>query len=264
MKGVTIDRPGPINLLETTTSVSVDHDLETRPLSVPVNDSSEQTQRILHAQGEMAAGAELPTVDLAPWHAMYDWIRHVEHRVVMPWGTALADYIAPTMVRLRRDFLAILSLIHTHAVLHQESRERDADGRIIATEDDYLAVHELVAELLAETVNVKVKASVRQTVNKVIELCGHQVRSAYGPEPSVTIAQIAQALGRDTSVASRHVADAILSGYLKNDDTRPGHEAKIRPSGIQLPPIDGHVLPPNLSVLQRPRREPIPRREAVR
>ena len=40
-------------------------------------------------------------------------------------------------VRLRRDFSVVLSLIKAHAILHQATRERDADGRIVATLADY-------------------------------------------------------------------------------------------------------------------------------
>ena len=41
----------------------------------------------------------------------------------------------------------MLNLIKAHALLHQASRERDKEGRIIATITDYRVVRELVADL---------------------------------------------------------------------------------------------------------------------
>jgi hypothetical protein len=52
-------------------------------------------------------------------------------------------------VRLRRDFSVILSLIRAHALLHQATRERDGEGGVIASIEDYARVRELVADLVA-------------------------------------------------------------------------------------------------------------------
>ena len=49
-----------------------------------------------------------------------------------------------------RDFGALLTLIRSHALLHQASRSRDQNGRVVATLDDYAVVHDLVADLLAD------------------------------------------------------------------------------------------------------------------
>jgi hypothetical protein len=38
---------------------------------------------------------------------------------------------------------AVLNLIKAHAILHQASRDRDDQGRIVATVDDYAIVREL-------------------------------------------------------------------------------------------------------------------------
>jgi hypothetical protein len=43
----------------------------------------------------------------------------------------------------------VLNLIRAHAHVTPATRERDADGRIIATIADYAAIRELVADLVA-------------------------------------------------------------------------------------------------------------------
>jgi len=57
--------------------------------------------------------------------------------VVIPYSEALADLTRPAAVRLRRDFGKLLALIQIHALLHQGSRSRDQNGRIIAKFTDY-------------------------------------------------------------------------------------------------------------------------------
>ena len=64
-------------------------------------------------------------------------------------------------VRLRRDFGAILNLIHSHALVHRATRERNERGRIIATLEDYEVVRELVADLISKGVEATVPKVVR-------------------------------------------------------------------------------------------------------
>jgi hypothetical protein len=160
----TITKEGPTNLILTTTSTSLHGENETRMLSLPTNDTADQTRAILR---QLAKGTP-DHVDLGPWVAFQEWIAaDAEHRVVIPFAGYLAENVPPVAVRLRRDFRAILRLIESHAILHQLSRERDDDGRIVAIEADYLAVRELVADLIAEGVGATVSASVRETVEAV-------------------------------------------------------------------------------------------------
>ena len=90
--------------------------------------------------------------------------------VTIPYARDLARAVPPVAVRLRRDFKAILSLIKAHAILHQQTRDRDRDGRIVATLEDYAAVRELVLDLASEGVGATVPASIRETVEVVAGL----------------------------------------------------------------------------------------------
>jgi hypothetical protein len=81
------------------------------------------------------------------WHALQQWLERAEQGVTIPYAKELATKIPPLAVRLRRDFGAVLNLIKAHALLHQASRERDREGRIITTITDYRVVRELVADL---------------------------------------------------------------------------------------------------------------------
>ena len=95
------------------------------------------------------------------------WLASGATNVVIPFASVLADLVPPVAVRLRRDFGALLTLIRVHALLHQASRPADEAGRIIAIVEDYAVVRHLVADLLADEVEVSVPAHVREIVEAV-------------------------------------------------------------------------------------------------
>lgn len=144
MKARLIYRPGPTGLIVTTTAISLHPENETRLLSVTVDDTAEQTRRILN---DLAAERD-DDVDRGPWHELQTWLEHAEHRVSIPYAVVLAELVPPAAVRLRRDFGAVLNLIRAHAILHQMNRDRDGQGRIVATLEDYDVVRDLVADLM--------------------------------------------------------------------------------------------------------------------
>ena len=109
-----------------------------------------------------------------------------------------------------------MNLIRAHAVLHQASRDRDDQGRIVATVDDYAIVRELVADLVAEGIDATVSATVRATVEAVRKLVDDV---AGAPVP---LSPIAEELRLDKSAASRRLRTAISKGYVKNLEDRRG------------------------------------------
>ena len=124
-----IERAGPTGLLVTTTATHLHPENETRLLSLTVTDTPDQTRQVFRAIA--AGGGE--RVDRAPWLALQAWLAGAEHRVAIPFDGALAETMPPVSIRLRRDFSTLLNLIRAHAILHQATRDRDAEGRVIAT-----------------------------------------------------------------------------------------------------------------------------------
>src|SRR5215212_193808 len=185
----------------------------------------------------LAEEAGEATPDLATWHAFQVWLESAEHRVSILYARILADLIPPVAVRLRRDFGALLNLIRAHALLHQTTRERDGEGRIIATIEDYAAVRELVADLVSEGIEVTVPKTVRETVEAVKRL-----RGASGGEP-VSVVEIARELKLDRSAVSRRVRNAKDRGYLRDLE-----ENLRKPSRLLL----GDDLPDDLQILPKP------------
>jgi hypothetical protein len=223
-----IEREGPTGLITTTTKITLHPENETRLLSVPITDTPEQTRDVLLA----LADEKVEPPDIGYWVALQEWLQVSERRVTIPYARKLAQLVPPVAVRLRRDFATILNLIRAHALLHQATRERDERGRIVATVVDYEVVRELVADLVAEGVEVTVPPVVRETVKAVV---------AADEREGVSLAALATTLGIDKSAASRRWANARERGYLKNLEDRRGKPARIVPADPL--PDDVHVLP---------------------
>jgi hypothetical protein len=209
-----VEREGPTGLIVSTTSIALHPENETRLLSLSATDTPNQTKLVL----SRLASDELAEPDFSRWHELQVWLASAEHRVAIPYAPALAELVPPVAVRLRRDFGAVLSLIRSHAILHQASRERDANGKVIATLEDYAIVRELVVDLVSESVEATVPPTVRETVKAVAALAG---------EEGVSISALARALNLDKASASRRWQSARGRGYLKNLETRRGKPARI-------------------------------------
>jgi len=236
LKARLIEREGPTGLIVTTTAVHLHPENETRLISLPVTDTQDQTAAVMGAlaEGADAEGAGA-AVDYAPWHALQTWLAIKERRVVIPYAKTLAGAIPPVAVRLRRDFGALLNLIRAHAMLHQTTREKDTQGRIVATVDDYDAVRELIADLVAEGVEATVSATMRETVTAVLA----SLRGVA--DATVSVTAVARHMKLDRSAVSRRINAAIDRGYLKNLEEKRGQPARIC-LGDALPE-DADVLP---------------------
>ncbi|MGH2924458.1 MAG: hypothetical protein ACRDK1_00640 [Solirubrobacterales bacterium] len=230
MQARRIEREGPTGLIVTTTRHRLHPENETRLLSVPVNDSPEQTQAVMLALAE----DEPAEVDIREWIALQTLIEDdAPHDVKVPFSRALAQLVPPAATRLRRDFGVILGLIRAHALLHRATRPRDEADHTVATIEDYAMVRELVVDLVSEGVGRAVSAKTRETVEAVVKLSpGH-------PE-GVRLAILASKLGLDKSTVSRRASVAREGGYLVNLEDRQGRPARYRL---------GEPLPEELEIL---------------
>jgi len=215
-----IVREGPTGVIVTTTQVTLHPENETRLLSVPANDTPQQTAAIIR----MLACEDGRSGDdaLAEWRTLQTWIDAQDNRVTIPFAPDLAELVPPVAVRLRRDFATVLNLVKAHAILHQVSRARGDDGRIVATVADYGIVRDLIADLVADEVGATVPPAVVETVVAVVALKEKH-------EAGVTYLQLGKQLGLDKSAAMRRARVAMSRGYLKNLETRRGQPAKIVP-----------------------------------
>jgi hypothetical protein len=212
-----IEKEGPTGLIITTTEAAVDPELETRCLSLMTDDSPEQTRRVFAATAAQEFSDD--EVDFERWRDLQLWIG--ESRVLVPFVRALADLMPASATRLRRDFVSLLCLVRAHAILYQAQRERDDDGRIVATiEDDYKPVRELVGDLIAEAVEASVTDATRTTVEAVQAILNEG--NAHASPKAVT-----DRLGIGRSAAYDRIRRALLKGYLVNEAVKNERSMKL-------------------------------------
>jgi len=204
--------------------------------SIPTDDSPEQTTRIFEAMAEQedrdpAEDDEL----LAPWIALQIVLGAGPQKVHIPYLTFLAHGVDPSATRLRRDFTNLLTLIRANALLHQRSREVDEQGRIVATDEDYEQVYELVHDLMEEGAQASIPEQDRKVVLAVKKLLAAHDHS------DVTIPRLAESLKLDQSTVRRRVSKAVQRGLLVNkaDEHKPYRIVL----GDEMPE-DRVVLPP--------------------
>src|SRR5205085_9319960 len=207
-----IEREGPTGLIVTTTLASMHPENETRYLSVTVADTPAQTHHILRT---MATAENAARFDPIPWRSFQESLESGTREVSIPFAGTLVDIIPPVAVRLRRDVAKLLTLIRTHALLHEATRRKDEHDRIIAEIKDYQAVYELMADLIAHGVEATVPKTVRETVEAVRSLIDS--KGAYREGASAAV--VAGGLRLDRSAAWRRIQVAIQKRYSENLET---------------------------------------------
>jgi len=233
MEGKHLRVEGPTGLLVTTTSDALDAELETRLFSIEVEDDTRQTQAILLTMADKANRQVLDVPDMGSWHALQQWLQTGQHQVAVPYARWVAENTMCALLRLRRDFKAVLQLIKAHAILHQKNRTRYEDGRIVANLADYRVVYELVAHLVAESAGVAVSGTVRETVEAVR-------RHMISTRSAAKIDDIARELEVDYSTAGRRLRKAHGLGYLSKN------------RGRKMVYWTGNRLPAKVAVLPSP------------
>ena len=244
-----IEREGPTGLITTTTENNLHPENETRYFSVEVDDTPEQTRRVLLATAENINkdNRDNGEEEISKFLALQEWLAGANHKVVIPYTIRLAEMILPVALRLRRDFTAILNLIMSHAILHQASRKQDDRGRIIATIEDYKAVWHLVAHIVSRGVQMTVPTTMRETVQAVEKLQQERRKRQVGNSGKATggasLMDVANILHLNRSTVSRRVNACLEEGYLVNLETKRGQLFRL---------VVGDPLPDDAEVLPTP------------
>ena len=141
------------SIITTTTATALHRENQTRVFDLWIDESEEQTRRVLKTLADQAAGGE--SFDdledrLEMWREALSLLE--PHEVHVPYARDLAEAFPAGQLRMRRDFGRVLSLIRISALLHQRQRLRFPDGGLIATLDDYEVAYRLLQHVLEPTI----------------------------------------------------------------------------------------------------------------
>jgi hypothetical protein len=148
LKNVVYETEGPTVVVQTTTRNHLHPENETRVFPIYIDESEQQTGRIVGGILKEASGRgpdEEERVRIRQkWH---DAIRLLEPAdVTIPYAERIEIPNSP--LRIRRDARRLIDVVRVITWLHQHQRERDAEGRILATEEDFGEALRLVSESL--------------------------------------------------------------------------------------------------------------------
>jgi len=134
--------------IETTTKDRIHAENQTRVFDLFMDESEQQTIRILETEAEDVEKKDLES-ELRVWRAAQTLLESVT--ISIPFASKLVGPFPKDKVRVRRDFKKFLSLIKSHALLHQYQREKDSKGRIIAIIQDLKAVLPIASSILSQS-----------------------------------------------------------------------------------------------------------------
>jgi hypothetical protein len=157
-----VEKDGPIAYIETTTLTDPEIFVEdlNRVLLLRTDESEAQTRAVIN-HAARSYNAEVPPADVT--------YRIIEkHRVFqrmlkrccvsIPFAEKLVAALPARKVETRRIANQVLGAVEAVALLHQFQRERNEQGRLVATLDDYEVTRRLLLRPLAEALPLKANA----------------------------------------------------------------------------------------------------------
>jgi hypothetical protein len=182
LRGITVEKDGPISLIVTTARENIEEELLTRMLVTVTDESDKQTAAILNSAALAAAGQGPQPVaegELAIWRAHQNWLRLGGTRnVVVPYAGAIAALAERKALRIRRDIGNVISLVMAPAMLHRARRATDAEGRVIAELIDYAYAIQSLGEGLDELIHGDTAAT--EKVRQVVQGELNRAQRTYG------------------------------------------------------------------------------------
>lgn len=234
METVVVEKNGPVAFLVTTTKAALNSENETRMLSLEIDDSEEQTRRVLDKVAEIVGmNVARAAIDFEPWRDFQRLLGAGNCKVVVPFARELGRLLVSAKApRLRRDFTQILLAIQAHALLNHLHRQTDDRGQIVAEIDaDYVPVAALMGGIMSDASGVGIEPALQQTIDAV------KIATAdLSREDGATAFEIAKLLKLDKSAAWRRLGVAMNKGYVLNLETRKGQPGRYRATDQDIEP----------------------------
>ena len=158
-EGKLIEQEGPISFVETTTLTKIFEEDANRCILLQTDERAQQTRRamIANAKNYIAGGSISEPQRKAIVEAHYALQRMIQPmNIVIPFAERLAELLPDERCEARRAITQLLSTVEVLALLHQRQRERDGEGRLIATAKDYSLARHLLKTPLGRTLGQRV------------------------------------------------------------------------------------------------------------
>jgi hypothetical protein len=205
-----IRKPGPTVSITTAVKPLPDDQYMTRLLALWVPDDKEQMQQALNATADKELASKRPEAppELIAFQSLLQLMAPIN--VVVPFAKVLAVEIGNSFEgpRIQRDYTRLLSQIKSVAILRFVHRETDANGRLIATIDDYEYVYKNMGDVYSAAMT-GASERVRAVVAAVSELRDDGLQS-------VNIAAVSKHCNLKPEMTRRAVKLALQGHWLSN------------------------------------------------
>ena len=227
-----IDKPGPTTLI-TTSVKSLGDQLMTRLFTLAMSDSPEQIGAALKAQADLECDGIKPADTGLVAFQQYLQLR-APVKVVVPFAKELSVAIGKVVSapRILRDFARLMSLVKAMAVIRQHHRQIDSRGQIIATQEDYDTVRNLVNDMYVDS-STGLTSDIRKLVEVVIN-----IDKSRSTGELINNTTLAAELKTGVKQITRRAQKAIKHGWLINREQRKYHPADYAP-GEPMPEVEG-------------------------
>jgi hypothetical protein len=228
-----IRRNGPVVVLVTSARNNIEEELLTRLMTSDADESQEQTEKVLTAVLEDEEDEEKVNAEIGQWVDYQRWIDlDAPYDVLIPYSHAILAAIRAQRddarkrgekpkfkLRIRRDIQGFLTAIRTSAILHKSQREKDSQGRIVATIDDYRNAHEAFDPGLASLYKIASPLTTIAVV-RAIEEMGATTSTAV----KLTVTTLMDKLGiTGRGTANDRLRDAQERGYIELIEKHGGY-----------------------------------------
>lgn len=203
---------GPIAAITTTTKDRLEIDDETRSISLWLDESDEQTRRIM--EGDVSAQPELPQgseEEVKTWHKVYDLISARSRiPIELPeWFKKIPSMVFASDIRVRRYFPAFLSAVRIIALIRSFEQHPEAyatEENISVTFADYAIATYIFNDVFGESLS---RGECLETSKTLATIAATQ-----GGEP-VAANQFAEVSGISYDKASAKLRAALDAGLVK-------------------------------------------------
>lgn len=217
---------GPIASLACTTQGEIYEDNMSRCFLIAVDETREQTQRIIHYQNQKACGK----IDAREEEKATDFIRHCirllkAYQVVNPYADQVS--LPEEAQKIRRLNALYQSYVKQITLLHQYQRKQDKEGRLISEKEDL----QIAAEIMFDSIVLKVDeldGSLRlfyEQLKDYVKIRGGETYNSY----CFTQREVRQALKVSKTQLHRYINDLLDLEYIRQVGgyANRGYEYKI-------------------------------------
>lgn len=177
--------PGKPVVWLTTAHSETNEEATNRLLFLGLTETEDQTKAIMKRQADEAAGLrEIRDYDFMLRQSL-SLLERV--KVIIPYAPSLPQHFPSSQVSMRRDFPRFIGLIKSSAALHQYRREKDDQGRVIASWADYDAARMSFTNYAFDSHGVKLSGKMKKAAEYVLDLLNRVVHSTVDGESFITI-----------------------------------------------------------------------------